>query len=90
MSKHVHRYWRTTDLYLAAFLFARGAIVVGIEADQEHAEFSFLDTSERQTWHDEYKSGNPMIDARIYAYAVSDLQIKGRHAIVQANETDRP
>jgi len=88
MPENSNRYWKTGDWYLAAYLFARGAIVVGIEAKEGRPMFSFLDSLERQSLQQEYRAGKPMVDARIYVYALRDLREKGNHAVRQAHEAN--
>jgi len=77
------KYWRTKNLYLAAFLFGRGAIIVGLELINGRTSYGFIDSLERQTWHDEFRSGTPMIDVRIYIRALQILQEKRYEAMMQ-------
>lgn len=83
MSNSKHKYWKTTDLYLAAFLFGKGAIIVGIQASERKAIFTFIDSLDRQNWHDEFRSGTPMVDARIYICALQILRQKRFDALIE-------
>jgi hypothetical protein len=83
MNNSQNKYWKTVDLYLAAFLYGRGAIIVGIEAVERKATFSFIDSLDRQNWHEEFRSGTPMIDARIYICAIQTLRQKRLDALME-------
>jgi len=85
MLKTKHEYWKTANLYLAAFLFSKNSIVVGIDATERRAIFSFLDSPERQTWQEEFESGTPMIDVRIYICALETLKQKRLDALMQSD-----
>jgi hypothetical protein len=85
MNKHQNRYWNTNDLYIAAFLFGKGATIVGIEANDSKATFSFLDSFHRYNWHYEFTSGKPLIDARVYALAIQALKHKAMDALIENN-----
>jgi hypothetical protein len=76
MTKSNDKYWRTTDLYLGAYLFARGAAIAGIEARDSGVAFTFIESWDRQNWNDEFCFGCPLIDARIYVTALRTLQDK--------------
>ncbi len=71
------------DLYLAAFLFGKGAIIVGIEAVEKKAIFTFINSLERQEWNNEFRSGTPMIDVRIYICALQILRQKRMDALIE-------
>ena len=77
------KYWRTPDIYLAAFLYARGAIIVGVEKIEGKPMYSFVDSAERRLWHTEYHAGKPLVDVRIYVYALRDLLGKSRQSLRQ-------
>jgi len=83
MNKKQNRYWKTSDLYVAAFLYGKGASVVGIEAVESKATFTFLDSFDRYTWHYDFQSGKPLIDARIYALAIQTLKHKAMDALIE-------
>jgi hypothetical protein len=83
MTRLSTKYWRTREFYLAAYLFARGAIIVGIHPQNSGVVFTFLDSFDRQSWSDEFKSGKPLIDARTYACAILTLQQKGLDALLE-------
>ena len=83
MNNQKNKYWKTTDLYLAAFLFGRGAIIVGVEAFETKAIFTFIDSLDRQNWNDEFRSGTHLIDARIYICAIQTLRQKRLDALIE-------
>jgi hypothetical protein len=86
MANNIERkYWKTGDVYLAAFLFARGVPVIGIAPYHRTIGFSFIDSRDRQTWYEEYKSGKPLVDARIYAVALSTLERHAARALLNSN-----
>jgi hypothetical protein len=75
--KNAHdKYWKTTDLYLGAYLFARGAIIAGIEGTVTGIVFTFVECWDRQNWNDEFCFGWPLIDVRTYVSAIRTLQEK--------------
>lgn len=74
MKTHDQRYWRTSDPYLAAFLFARGAIIVGIQACPGKMTFSFQDSGDRERWCDEYRARRASVNVRIYVAALEMLR----------------
>jgi len=88
MNKSHDRYWRTSDLFLAAYLFGRGAIIAGVQARDHRAVFAFIDSMERQNWHDEFRSGIPMIDARIYIFAMQILRRRRYDAVMESHGQD--
>ena len=81
MTDHSDKYWKTSDIYLAAFLYARGAIIVGVERIEGKSMYSFVDSEDRRLWHTEYHTGNPLVDVRIYVYALRDLFGKSRQSL---------
>jgi len=83
MTKLLTKYFRTHDFYLAAYLFARGAVIVGIQMQNNGIVFTFLDSLDRQNWFDEYKRGKPFVDARIYACAIGILHEKEFDALLE-------
>ena len=83
MNKKQNRYWKTNDLYVAAFLFGKGATIVGIGASESKATFSFLESFDRFNWHYEFKSGRPIIDARVYALCIQTLKHKAMDALIE-------
>ena len=86
MNNDSSKYWKTPDIHLAAFLYARGAVIVGIEAVDRKPIYSFIDSADRQAWYSDYHTGSPFIDVRIYVYALRDLQQKSRRAILESHE----
>ncbi|MBI1974314.1 MAG: hypothetical protein HYS51_00420 [Candidatus Zambryskibacteria bacterium] len=79
------RYWKTRDLFLAAYLFARGATIVGIEANGHEVVFTFIDSLDRQNWHDEYLLlGKPLINVRVYISALETLRQKAIDVLMQS------
>jgi hypothetical protein len=82
------KYWNTSDYHLAAFLYARGTAIVGIEAPNGRPVFAFLNTAERQQWHKEYQAGTPTINVRLYVYALRELRQRGRRAVIDPDGTN--
>jgi hypothetical protein len=81
MNDRSDQYWKTPDIYLAAFLYARGAVVVGMEMVDGKPIYSFLDSTDRRTWHTDYHTGTPTIDVRLYVYALRDLLQRSRKSL---------
>ena len=77
------KYFRTSDFYLAAYLFARGAIITGINVDTGRAVFAFLDSMELDDWYEEFRFGKPLIDARFLICSISVLQKKKYYAFMR-------
>lgn len=82
MKQSKDKYWKTTDLYLGAYLFARGSVIAGIEATDAGVAFTFVECFDRQNWHDEFCYGWPLIDARTYVTAIRTLEEK-RDAVME-------
>jgi hypothetical protein len=82
------KYWRTNDFYLAAYLFARGAVITGIHVNDGRAAFAFVDSVEMDDWYDEFRFGNPLIDARILICALSVLRKKKYEAFMRSHGTN--
>lgn len=80
---YTNRYWRTDDLYLAAFLFAKGVILTGIDISKRRADFAFADSFQRELWHEEYEDGKPMINVHMFAAALETLRQKRIDARMQ-------
>ena len=73
-----HRYYRTSNLYLAAFLFAHNLPISNIDkANPEKCVFIFRDTPEREDLEWRFLFGKEaLVDARLYAQAIRELKIK--------------
>jgi hypothetical protein len=69
------KYLRTRSLYLAAFLFAKGAELVGLgEFGDGRVTLSFVRSPESEIWACEFKSGRTVsVDARLYLHALKFL-----------------
>ena len=78
------RYWTTKSLPLAAFLFGRGAILAGIHISQGEPVFAFVNTPDVQAWVGQFRSGPALIDARMYAHALSNLQEQTNDALMDS------
>jgi hypothetical protein len=89
MIKQRERYWKTDDIYAAAYLFSRNCIIVGIEADGSRAVFSFVDSLELTGWLAELKSGRPTVDVRMYICALRILRAKALDTLMHSHEEDR-
>jgi hypothetical protein len=87
MNRESNQYWKTADLHLAAFLFAKGGVIVGVDAHRGPPIFAFLNTPELEGLQADYKTGSPFIDVRIYVYALKSLQDKGRKARTESHES---
>ena len=72
------RYFRTPDLYLAAYLFSKNLWLVNIDrTDRKNCFLVFTDTAEREELVLNYRYGKEaLVDARKYAYALRKLKIK--------------
>jgi hypothetical protein len=85
MTKPNRRYWKTRDIYLAAYLFTNGATIVGIEADEKKAVFSFLDSFDRENWTEKFHCGDAPVDAQTYVCALKTLKQKAIDALMESN-----
>ena len=76
------KYFRTTNFYLASFLFAKGLELVNIDkADPKRCVFVFFDTSEREMLVEVFNFApenhtEVMTDARKLIYASKRLKDK--------------
>ena len=72
------RYFRTPNLYLAAYLFSKDLWLVNIDrTDRKNCLFVFKNTPEREELVLNYRYGKEApVDARKYAYAVRKLKAK--------------
>jgi len=84
MNKSKDKYWKTCDRYLAAYLFAKGAVMVGIEAHDTTVIFTFIDSLNRQPLVDDFSSGKSLINAKLYAAAVQHLDDKATDALMES------
>ena len=76
-----HSYWRTPELCLAAFVFARGGVLTGVFAVGKDVIFSFADEPECRAARHEFARSRALIDARIYAYALCRLTTCANNAL---------
>jgi hypothetical protein len=88
MTHATDKYWRTSDFYLAAYLFAKGAVITGVRADDGRAAFAFLNSPEMDEWYDEFRFGKPLIDARILIWSISILRKKKYEAFMRSHGND--
>lgn len=76
------RYYRTSSLYVSAFLFAKGLSLVNIDkTTKSKCQFVFIDTPERESLVQQYSFAPPMspdclIDARELLLALKTLKEK--------------
>lgn len=74
MSCDSPKFMKLYSLYQAAFLFAKGAELAGVEMDQGQVSFSFINSPECEIWANEFKNGpEALIDARLYMNALQVL-----------------
>jgi len=85
MNRTVSKYWKTRNLYLAAYIYARGEVIVGIEADEHRVVFTFLDSANLQSRHHEFRLGKPLVNARIYSCAISTLKNKAIDSLLECH-----
>ena len=81
--KHYHnkkdyRYYRTTNLYLAAYLYTNNLPLVNIDkTDLKNCTFVFEDSSQRENLVSMFMFGKGApVDARLYSEAIRELKIK--------------
>lgn len=76
------KYFRLTNFYTAAFLFAKGLELVNIDrSDPKHSQFVFLDTPDREYLMNSFSfskedSMEVLIDARKFVTAIKLLKDK--------------
>ena len=82
MYKNTDKYFRTTNFYLASFLFAKGLELINIDkTDPKRCVFVFVDTPEREMLVEVFNFAKEdqtevMIDARKFIYATKRLKDK--------------
>jgi Domain of unknown function (DUF5659) len=86
MNRPPHRqYSKTRDLHLAAYLFARGATIVGVQADERKAVFTFLSSLDLKNWIDEFRSGKAPIDACVFVLSIKTLKHKALDVLMECH-----
>ncbi len=77
------RYFRTNSFYLAAFLFAKGQIIVNIDwvTDPKRAQFVFSDSPGREELVNQFNFSKEntkpvLVDARKFVVAIKQLKDK--------------
>ncbi|MDD5552072.1 MAG: DUF5659 domain-containing protein [Candidatus Pacebacteria bacterium] len=77
------KYFKTTNFYLAAFLFAKGLELVNIDkiTDPKRARFVFIDSPEREIYLETFNFGKEnspeiMVDARKLITAIRAVKDK--------------
>ena len=76
-NKKDYRYYRTTKLYLAAYLYAYNLPLVNIDkTDQKKCTFVFKDSPDREDWASRFMLGEAPVDAGLYSDAIRQLKIK--------------
>jgi hypothetical protein len=83
------KYWKTREIFIAAYLFARQGILVGIHPDENGVTFVFLDTIDRFNCIEEFRFGKPVICPRVYACAIRTLENKRLDALMEYHAQDR-
>lgn len=70
------RYYRTTDLYLATYLYAHGEGLVNVERETSGPHrFVFRNSVEREVFVHEFRHGpEALVDARAFVCALEELQ----------------
>jgi hypothetical protein len=75
--KKDYRYYRTSNLYLAAYLYAHNLSLVNIDkTDPKKCTFVFRDSPEREDLASRFMFGKAPVDARLYSEAIRELKIK--------------
>ena len=70
------RYYTTSDLYLAAYLYAHGFWLINVHSDSPgKAQFVFRNGAEREVFVHEFRHGpEALVDARVFVFVVEDLK----------------
>lgn len=87
MITHTNKHWKTDDLYLAAFLFAKGTILTGVDVTKRRADFAFADSFQRELWHEEYEDSKPMVNVHMFVAALETLRRKRLDTRIQFDGT---
>lgn len=69
--------FKTSDLPLASYLYCKGMTILGTvpdKVDPKRKNFVFVDTPERDSWVDEFVSGNDLMSARQYFKATREVR----------------
>lgn len=69
--------YKTSDLPLAAYLYLKGMTILGTvkdKHDQKRKLFVFVDTPERDSWVDEFVTGNDTVSAKVYFKATREVR----------------
>ena len=86
MNRRNRNYSRIRDLYLAAYLFVCGGIIVGIEADEQKVVFAFVDSLEIQDRKDDYISGKAVVNTGKYVTAIKTLKSKAIDVLIKSHD----
>ncbi|HEX3033937.1 MAG TPA: DUF5659 domain-containing protein [Thermodesulfobacteriota bacterium] len=78
ITKKDYRYYRTTNIYLAAYLYAHNLQLVNVDkANPKRCVFVFRDTPERESLESRFLFGKgATVDAVLYAQAIRELKTK--------------
>jgi len=72
-----YRYFRSSDFYLVAFLFAKGAVLVGIDkTNPKRAIFAFEKSAEMEQEADDYLNNRASVNPKVFMYAIKELKQK--------------
>ncbi len=83
-NKKDYRYYRTSNFYLAAYLYAHNLSVVNVDkTNPNKCVFVFEDSPEREDLEWNFLYGKEaLVDAKLYAQAIRDLKTKIRDRLL--------
>jgi hypothetical protein len=77
---------KTDSFYMAAYIFAKGAELSGIEIVDEKVTFSFVDSPTCSLWVYEFTQGpEAFVDARLYLNALKILSTRRQELIMKSH-----
>lgn len=70
-----NKYFRSSDFYLCCYLFARNAVIVGLDkTNPKRAVFSFETSLDLEQWVADYWQNKAVVNPAVFVYAIKELK----------------
>lgn len=70
-----NKYFRSSDFYLCCYLFAKGAVIAGLDkTNPKRAVFSFETSSELEQLVEDYWQNKAVVNPAVFVYAIKELK----------------
>ena len=70
-----NRYFRSSDFYLCCYLFAKSAVIVGLDkTNPKRAVFCFETSQELEQCVEDYWQNKAVVNPAIFVYAIKELK----------------